>query len=92
MKCTRKKIAGKFLKAFREKHNFSKQEFADILEVCPATLDRYEKGKSSISIKYLYILHAKLGVSSDEILGPFSQEVVINTRRLLAQKKKLDNQ
>ena len=60
---------GGALKRFRNSLGLNQKEFAAELKMKPPLYQRYESGKTTPSIEFIYKVTDKYGVSSDYLLG-----------------------
>ena len=63
------KQVGKVLQDLRKKKNISQKQLGDIIDVTPQQIYKYESGKSSINISFLYSICKRLDISMCELEG-----------------------
>lgn len=60
---------GESLKRFRVSLGLNQKEFADVFNMKPPLYQRYESGKTTPSVDFIYKITSKYGVSADYLLG-----------------------
>lgn len=60
---------GESLKRFRQSLGLNQKELSDELNMKPPLYQRYESGKTTPSVDFVYKLISKYGVSADYLLG-----------------------
>lgn len=60
---------GESLKRFRQSLGLNQKELSDELNMKPPLYQRYESGKTTPSVDFVYKLTSKYGVSADYLLG-----------------------
>lgn len=60
---------GESLKRFRVSLGLNQKEFADVFNMKPPLYQRYESGKTTPSVDFIYKITNKYGVSADYLLG-----------------------
>lgn len=65
---------GKRLKKIRQKHEYSQDNMAEILEITSAYYGKVERGEHSLSVEKMVLLHKKLNIDMNYlILGKTAQ-------------------
>lgn len=59
---------GERIRILREELGYTREKFAEILDISPATLSNIELGRTQISYIVLLNLYKVFGISSDDIL------------------------
>ena len=79
------------IKELRKKAGMSKKDFSKEIKISPSTLRRWELLKSCPKLTHFYILHEKFGITTKDIFGQPSPEIIENTKRLAKRIKELKN-
>ena len=79
-----KMIVGEMIRDLREDRNYTQKEFAQMLNITPGCLSKYETGRSQPSLQLLIQIADKLDVSIDYLIGRDGCKVEYN-----ALKKRL---
>lgn len=84
-------MLGKKIKEYRESNNLTQSEIADILEVKPTTISKYESGILEPNIESLKKLSQMFNVSIDELLAEESFDISkINILEVLSEQKSMN--
>ena len=57
------------IKQFRQEHNITQAQIAQILGISQQQYFKYEKGVNELPIRYLVVICREFGISADWLLG-----------------------